>query len=451
MITGTRESTITSDVVEDFESYEIGHDVAEYPLWEVKYGHMYGAVVPRSTSLRFEIMPGQSCLIQDDRAEEQARAIFDCPDTPFTPGQGESYSIDICWEYGRLYTSAEDRPFDPGVSYVIVIIIETDGHIKSRVGMTDTDTGLIAPRGEWFSLHVEMVTPGTHRVILGNEQSALLQNFNTWTQPLRYFRFSSAATTGGAIDFCKAYFDNITVSGAPQPPVDPPAPEDPVDPPAPEDPVDPPAPEDPINPPAPVKITLDFQAEFGAWFQLTLASPTYTGLEIASICPEDDMLQNLPDGLLPGRLHSFTLVIDDASLFGEGSGRIWYTQPGIASDVYENTITVLFLNESDGTWVETTSTVDKPGNCIDFTVIGPGTYIIAGIPKHNYDIISMTVPICIGAGIVSSVAIKRKQKHATTTSRNASRFTVKKGTCSYSNASEINAKRERLLRHLEPF
>ncbi len=153
----------------------------------------------------------------------------------------------------------------------------------------------------------------------------------------------------------------------------------------------------------------DFIDPHGLWLNVTVSSSVDIDFSPVEIGPSDVCLASLPDGYLPAKPIYFDTAITAGDPVIGGTGRIYYTQSSLASQVYENSLTVLFWDPSNSTWRGCNARLNKELNYVEFDFDASGRYVLAGQPKQNYEIIIMIVAIgCVAA--VSGVVYQKRKK-----------------------------------------
>nr|MDO8116387.1 hypothetical protein [Candidatus Sigynarchaeota archaeon] len=164
----------------------------------------------------------------------------------------------------------------------------------------------------------------------------------------------------------------------------------------------------------PFTMIFDFLDPNGLWLNLTVLEDIEVDFLPVAITPDDQGLSSLPDGYLPAKPFYFDITVDDDQVTA-GIGRIYYGQSALASQVYENSLTVLFWDVSNGTWIGCNARLNKELNFVEFDFDVSGRYLLAGQPKHNYDILIIIIVIVGSVAAVSGVVYQQRKKVTTST------------------------------------
>ncbi len=202
--------------IEDFENYTNGMNIGIYPSWTTQY--VDTGYEPASGTLLHAVIfdnpsGGKTLNFLDDTVGSFVQSDYDCPDTPYIPGNGETYLFDINWIGGAFSVSMQQ---DANTS-TISLKIRPDQHVLSQDHSGYVDTGVIVPHMEWCTIKVKMISDSEHVIYLGIQQSGVLQNLNPWTDALASLRFTSIAASGGQEDECWVDLDNISIDNTQSP------------------------------------------------------------------------------------------------------------------------------------------------------------------------------------------------------------------------------------------
>lgn len=136
---------------------------------------------------------------------------------------------------------------------------------------------------------------------------------------------------------------------------------------------------------------------------LELVAPVYVNVLKVPVPGSDPLLALLPDGLLPAIPAYFRFSFSDPGAVASAIARIYYSQPGIASDIFENGITVLGHVDGSSSWSNVAASLDKAADHVTFEIDATTAvmYLVVGPPKNNYDI----VVIATGTACIAGIAI----------------------------------------------